>query len=38
MVVTRNSAQVEEEPIIVDPPRGMPNTRGERVKTIAQKK
>jgi hypothetical protein len=37
MVVTLNSAQVEEEPIIADPPQGMPNTRGKRVKTVAQK-
>ena len=38
MVVTQNSTQVEEEPIIANPPQGMPNTRGERVKTITQKK
>ena len=35
MAVTRNFAQVEEEPIIADPPQGMPNTRGKRIKTVA---
>ena len=34
MVVTRNYAQVEEELMIADPPQGMPNTRGERVKIV----
>ena len=38
MVFTRNSAQFEEEPIIADPPQGMPNTRGKRIKIVASKK